>query len=222
MPTYFDTAHTATHCNTLQHTATHCNTLQHLHTLTARIDLVRVSETHCNPRATHCNTLQHIHVFPMWIELEGVFETHRNTLATHSNTQQHTAIQCHRLHIIPTLMTRMELDKVSEVADEQNPTICTQHTHTYTHTHMYILQTHIYVYFFSYSGKLAADRRHIESSQDACNNFEFVGYFPKLAPNHRPLLDKRHVIKNHNILGCAFLCAFQGMPRVFCFHILAL
>jgi len=35
----FSSAHTATHCNTLQHTATHCNTLQHT--------------------ATHCNTLQY-------------------------------------------------------------------------------------------------------------------------------------------------------------------
>ena len=36
-------AHTATHCSTLQHTATHCNTLQH----TAK------------HTATHCNTLHH-------------------------------------------------------------------------------------------------------------------------------------------------------------------
>ena len=35
------TAHTATHCNTLQHTATHCNTLQHTRTL-GSVDLTNI------------------------------------------------------------------------------------------------------------------------------------------------------------------------------------
>jgi len=83
----------------------------------------------------------------MRIEMEGVLETHCNTLATHL---QHTTIHCHRLQSDPTLMTRMEFDKVSEAADEQNPTTCTQHIHTQTqtHTHYTRIHTHTYVYVY--------------------------------------------------------------------------
>jgi len=82
-------AHTATHCSTLQHTSTHFNALQHTPTHVL-LQMKRSASAACSVRwhllscktsvltlqhtATHCNTLQHT--------------------ATHCNTLQHTATHC--------------------------------------------------------------------------------------------------------------------------------
>ena len=159
------TAHTATHCNTLQHTATHCNAYFIWKRISAQLD----------DTATHCNTLQHTgthwHTLPDKSRVRaalfalttfvGDSETHCNTLqrtatqytATHCNTHCNTLCRtvcvddihgrtCNKCRYI----SRHHIDAPLPCF-EAFPTCI--YTYTHKHTDIYIY-THIYIYIYKY------------------------------------------------------------------------
>jgi len=110
---FWNTQHTATHCDALYHTTALCKTLRH----TATRCNTRQTLQHC---ATHCNTPQHSAMHCNTLQCTAMHCNALQCTATHCNTLQHTATHCNSLQLTAT-----HCNSLQHTSDDHGVTICT-------------------------------------------------------------------------------------------------